>query len=1283
MRIKRLDITGFKSFMDRSVFQFGEGITGVVGPNGCGKSNVVDAIRWVMGEQSAKNLRGRGMEDVIFNGSESMPPLSMAEVTLTFAIENNDVMPPTFAGLPEVSVTRRLFRSGESEYQLNKTTCRLLDITELFLGTGVGTRAYSIIEQGRVGQIVSARPEDRRSFIEEAAGVTRYKARRKAAERKLEHTQQNLLRVNDVVAELKQRLDSLDRQVKKAEKYKKLRGQMRQIELHQLSHRWLELLATRKVLEAQLSQLSEQERESYESLKVREADLSARRDALEAQTGELQAMSASVHELSARVQLAAQNEQHWQADAKSTEARVTNASNQVATLTQRLDESNLELQSQLEQSSALTQSSSEDDVQTDVVKEELRRVLTLTSEVSSRLERERAELVDTATRVANHESNLTNIQARGGELQGRIEKLHGEAEVLRVEESQLEQSREEVQTRVGSSRQAHAELSVRKSDEEQSLEKTREAFSENEIQLICVREELADKRSRLHSLEEIQRNYEGFDRGVRAVMLSAGEDPRAQGVFGLVSDVITAPPEYEKAVEAALAERLQYVVVESGDKAFDWVERLKSEAGGRATFLPVPASRMAAAASVAAEVVSVDQSVTVDDSVTTVDASVTVDTAVTVDTPVTVDSEQSVPAFDDRVLEPTAFDDAPAVTDAAVVEALQSSELSWADVAAAAAAFPAGVLRASDVVRAHDESLSPVIALLLENVGFVTDLAAARAAYAIDAGRTYVTLEGELLRSTGAVTGGALEGPAVGALQKKREISELHAEVTAVESRYNEVVTRHYELQKQMGHTEGVLKGLSRHQHAEELSLATHEKDLHVAGASLVKLRERLAVLDSEEAQLRQSLGMLGDDEEGLKGELMHATTDRESREERVRLLTGELETLKARTEQFVAEQTALQVKVASASEKKSSLERTASALQTRVEELAGQIAQADAEKTEGQARLEELQLQLSSVSGQQEIDRASLLEQQSTLDTRQRAHAEAMVTVRAEENELKGLREQVGELAEGLSQISLREREIAIELEHVVGTVRERHAVGIDEAVFEFHLAPRLATESEKELKDLRSQVERMGEVNLTAIEEHKEIAERYAFLAKQKDDLDQSIDQLHDAIKKIDATSRERFAQTFEVVNEKFQQIFPRLFGGGRAQLVLTQEVGQEQGVEIVAQPPGKKLQSVTLLSGGEKALTAVGMIFAIFLIKPTPFCLLDEVDAPLDEANVGRYNDMVREMSRQSQFILITHNKRTMEIVDNLYGVTMEEPGISKLVSVRMSDAAAANTDQPNVA
>jgi chromosome segregation protein len=1191
MRIKRLDITGFKSFMERSVFTFDDGITGVVGPNGCGKSNVVDAIRWVMGEQSAKNLRGRGMEDVIFNGSESKSPLSMAEVSLTFRVEPQDTLAPQYVGFPEITVTRRLFRSGDSEYLINKTQCRLLDITELFLGTGVGTRAYSIIEQGRVGLIVSAKPEDRRSLIEEAAGVTKYKSRRKAAERKMEHTQQNLLRITDLVTELQRRLESLNRQAKKAEKYRKLKEEMRELELHSAALRYLSLMAELKLSESRLAELSAEERANVEQLRDLEMRVQAGRAALEEQARHIGALSEKVFGLDGEIRLDEQTLQHAQRDAEANRRRMEEARVERSALEQRRVELISQIEARDKELQELLLREKEDEVATQVAQEELRRATSLQSELSLAVEQERTALVALASRVANGEANLQNMERTRADLDARRDKILNELSGLAEQEASMDQARAEVEGRVHQSRQNAQELAERRGHEEEALVRTRQAFAESEVQVISLREELADKRSRYTSLLEIQRSYEGFDRGVRAVMKGAGEEARSQGIFGLVADVLSTSPTYEKAIEAALGEQLQYVVVENREKGLSLLAQLKAASEGRSTFLPVEWPQPAG------------------------------------------DLPEAAPGF---------------------------------------------LARASDEIRS-EESLQPLLKALLSNVLIVSDLEAAKE-YARGGSGPYtlVTLEGEVLRPDGSVTGGALEGAAAGALQKKREIAELGEEVKRVEDTYSEVVTRHYMLQKQMGQVEGVLKGLSKNQHAEELTLASSEKDLHQAGAELSRLRDRKLELERDEAQLAGQLLSLQIEEETARGEVAHGAAEQRAREEKLRQMGTELEGAKEMTERHSSELTGIRIKLAALNERKEAARKEMEQLQLAATETEARVAKLAASIEDGEVAAKQLVEQIETCTAHRDLCVAERAELSGQLDAKRQTHEEEIQKVHQEDAALRERRSRMDELTHSLSELSLKGRELELERGHLVDAVRDRWQSELELELHRFHMLS-IPEEGEVRLKELRGQVKRMGEINLTAIEECKEVSERFDFLDRQKGDLERSLEQLKEAIAKIDRTSRERFGQTFEVINEKFQQVFPRLFGGGRAGLVLTEEgPSGEQGVEIVAQPPGKKLQSVTLLSGGEKALTAVSLIFAIFLIKPTPFCLLDEVDAPLDEGNVGRYNDMVREMSGQSQFILITHNKRTMEVADTLYGVTMEEPGISKLVSVHMKAAVAAAND-----
>jgi chromosome segregation protein len=967
---------------------------------------------------------------------------------------------------------------------------------------------------------------------------------------------------------------------------------MRDIELHAASHRWLELHAAKKLIEGQISNFSTEERATYDAVVALEERIASRRTALETGTAELEALASEVYGLEAQAQLDAQNLGHWNEDLAATRTRVTAAEAELATAIERKTQAEQDKANGLLELDRMGVASKEDEVMLTVKEEQLRRATELIGEITVRLESERNGLVELATRVANHEGALANLEQRKVELATRSAKVAEELATLTAEESQLEAARAEVLDRVEQHRAVALELTTRRGEEEQHLQRVRETFAENEVMVIALREELSDKRSRLSSLDEIQRNYDGFDRGVRAVMVKAGTEPRQQGVFGLVSDIVTAPVEFEKAIEAALGERLQHVIVESPERGYEFVEYLRGLAEGRSTFVPVP-------------------------------------------------------------VEPT--EPLPAVTgDDVLGMALSHVSLS-------------------------DEVLRPLIAQLLSGMALVRDLDTARRCAAVHPAYTFVTVDGEVVRPGGVVTGGLLEGPAVGALQKKREVAELQLEVARVEERYNEIITRHYELQKQAEQLDGVLRGLEKNRHAEEISLTSHEKDLHQAGSSLSKLRDRMAGLRAELSSMEDTKGTLEFEVESARGEAAHGQADREARDERVRMMTAELETLKAESETLQVDTTGLKVKVASVSERGEAARQRVDALSAQVDEITERVGRIAQGRDEGLAHIATLEGRIAESATEREGRHEKAATAHADLEAKKTAHAEATGQVRDDENALRELRTKVDSLSQGLSSVSLKDRELTLEIDHVATQVQERYGLAIVEAVHQYHSLPPLSEEAQEKLKELRAQLERMGEVNVTAIEEHQEIAQRFEFLSKQKKDLEDSLSQLKDAIAKIDETSRVRFKETFDIVNEKFQAVFPRLFGGGRASLMLVQGgPGEEPGVEILAQPPGKKLQSMSLFSGGEKALTAVALIFAIFLIKPTPFCLLDEVDAPLDEGNVGRYNEMVREMSKGSQFILITHNKRTMEVVDSLYGVTMEEPGVSKLVSVKLREATAKNTD-----
>lgn len=1189
MRIKKLDICGFKSFMDRALFHFDDRVTGVVGPNGCGKSNVVDAIRWAMGEQSARHLRGRAMEDVIFNGSESKAPLSMAEVTLTFANDTPELLPAQYKGFAEISVTRRLFRSGESEYLINKTPCRLLDVSELFLGTGVGTKGYSIIEQGRIGLIVSAKPEDRRRLIEEAAGITLYQSRRKAAERKMELTEQNLTRIRDLTRELGRRLDSLGRQARKAEKYKRIKAEIRDIELHAASLRYLELSSLIRAAEGSARVLDGESRALEGEIEGREAAL----DALEGEARQaeeaLRALNARAHEADNACKVGQANVEAYQREKAELERRVREGHVERVDLESAEKAIALEIGHLRAEAATLSEATGEER-RMDEVAARIEALSTEEKSTQKLLELERAQLMGVMSRLASGQSNLENMNRQRADLAQRVDLSRAEAIALEEKIGALEEVRQVALDKLGAARQLKLSIEERRAVEESTLSRVRMELVESEVRLIAQREALGDKRSRLHSLQEIQENYEGFGRGVRAVM-----GRKKSGVLGLVSDLVRAPAHLEKAIEAALGDRLQTIVVPTRARALEQLAFIKENDEGRATFLPCEI----------------------------LDAG-------------------AVPT-DDRSLPPLPTE----------------------------ATLPGFVGVAAQMIEV-DAPYRDLARHLLGRVVVVRDLDAGLAFLKLGRPELAVTLDGEILEPSGGLGGGALEGAGVGVLHKKREIAELAEEVARLDAEHRASQEQHRLLTERASEIEASLKGLSDESHSEALQVVEQEKDLHKATEDLAQARDRLGKLEIELDEMGRAQASLADRESVLTGERVQAEGERGAREARVGELSEALARVRVEMNALVAERMELQVKTAAEGERRDGIARALARAASSEKELGERRRRLENTLEQSAIRREELGALIQTTA--EEIERLMAAHAQLVCEERQaRLSCEEIGgKVRADNAALRADRQRLERLQGQYAEESMKVREQKLEVGHLEETIRDRYNIELREALSDYHCLP-LPSESEQaRLRGMREQIEKMGEINLTAIEECAEVEERHGQMQRQQQDLERSLHQLRKAIVRINKTSKERFRQAFDAINEKFQQLFPRLFNGGSAGLVLTEsETGEsEPGIEIMAQPPGKKLQSVNLLSGGEKALTAVSLIFAIFLIKPTPFCLLDEVDAPLDEANVARYNELIREMSQISQFILITHNKRTMQVADTLYGVTMQEPGISSLVNVKMS-------------
>jgi len=1207
MRIKRIELLGFKSFCDRVSLDFQNAATGIVGPNGCGKSNVVDALRWAMGEQSARHLRGKTMEDVIFNGSDSRGPSGFAEVSITF--DSDGMVPVEFMAFSEITVTRRLHRDGTSEYLINKIPSRLRDITNLFLGTGVGTKAYSIIEQGRIGLIVSARPEDRRHFIEEAAGITKYQRRKRAAERKMDATRQNLLRVSDVLDEIGKRLGSLRRQAQKAERYKRYRDEMKDIELWSASHRMLETMGELQYQQTVVGQLQQQKEAAQAEMDHREADLEAARlSAMEVER-QVNTLNEHLYALDNRIKLDENTIKFHNHEAQELEQRAEDARAEVLELQHQLQASNVELEANQSEATRLQELRGDLAGQVSVRDEILAGLREEHVDVARTVEQERDNIAMAEQTTARSEASLRALLQRRRELQQRLDRQREELGRLLERMGALAAAEQNLGGELSGLRLSVEELQQKRGEVKARLEQLEDESRRGETELEVVRTELHRRRSRVTSLREIQERYEGFSRGTRAIMKKR-EDRNDVGILGLVADVVDAPARYETALEAVLGQRLGTVIVEDDRVGLDAISYLKDSAEGRSSFI----ARWVHGGGV-------------------------LDKA------------------------PVGFVWEPAREE-------QALDCGGMQVSGPGVHGPMlGLIQ-------FDREYRQVAQTLLGDVVVVESLERALDMWDTVESKTLVTLDGEILEPDGTVTGGSLDAEMSGVLRQKREIKELVEIIADLEQQYKTTLDAHVAVKTEMAGLEQLLEQVTREGHEGDKDIITREKDLSRVTSEVQALQARQQELEQESEQVRQRLDTLELEEEQLREEMLQASDQKQLGGDITYLLGREGTRISRLVEQAAAAVTDLKVDLAQADGSWRSMLDNVQRIQHQQADKLERIERLEQSNADGLRRAGELREQVAQL----ERELQGLVTQRADCQDhlqQGRAEYEARVAEVGEfEVELKRVRGQVGELGVELGRLQLKLSELQLNLGHLEEQIWERYREQLRRVAGDYHMRLPVTEEELDRLSKLRELIDRMGEINLTAIEEYDELNERHEFLATHKQDLEGALGQLQRAIQKINRASRKRFRETFDLVNSKFQEVFPRLFKGGRARLVLTDEENLlESGVEIIAQPPGKKLQSIELLSGGEKALTAVSLIFSMFLVKPTPFCLLDEVDAPLDEANVGRFNQLVRETSEISQFILITHNRRTMEIVDRLYGVTMEEPGISKLVAVSLSAAAAA--------
>ncbi|MBI4609442.1 MAG: chromosome segregation protein SMC [Candidatus Rokubacteria bacterium] len=1186
MQLTTIILHGFKSFAEKTELQVLPGITAIVGPNGCGKSNISEAVRWALGEQSPKSLRGHRMEDVIFHGSASRKPLGLAEVRLVFSNDGALSVP-----WGEVQVSRRLYRTGESEYLLNKNLCRLRDVLDLFVGTGVNPKAYALMDQERLNHVLTSRPLERRVLIEEAAGISRYKQQRAETRGKLDAARQNLLRVKDVMDEVKRQLSSLERQARRAQQYKAIQAEKQSLAIALVAAEHAGLRARERALAERMSRLRREEeaartklaglaaREATQQTRIQESEhrLADLRQAVQKIQGELERLLERREQLGVQLRELAAEDLRLQEEARLIAERGAALSAELDAKARLLAETLDEHRRRAEEVEACAA-----------------RLGALQRDLQAAREQIEALRLE-QLRVAGERSEITRaigeLREREHQLLRRHERLVGELAQCRGEAGELAERRDRLEAEAARARGALAAIAEERGRLESALAECEARRAEEHAILTDLRLALAAQQSSLDALERLEREREGYGEAVRLVLSGAG-GASVRGVVGTVADLLDVPGGLESAVEALLGERLTWVVVERFEDAKGALAFLNQRKAGPATFLPL----------------------------------------------------ETLPATDGL----------PDPQDG----------LRWA---------------ARLVGSAHPKLLH----YLLDRVAVVTHLAEAEALWRRNGSpATYVTLAGEVLSATGRLTGGrgARDGSGLetSLLARKRAIRDGRVALDGLEREVGQAQARAERVEAELQNLRSRLAALLESTHREEVRCLGLDQDLARAATEGERLARHLETLSAEERQVLAELQETRRARANLDAQVEAARRREEALAQASAGISQAIERLEGDERALLEMLTAAQVASASLGERVEGLKRELAQLEETARDLEARLAQSRDRRQQLAGRTSDLEL---------ERERADHLAREVAAD-RDRQESAERSAVAGHQLLLDELRE-VQAHVQGDEHEMARARDAlhAAELEATEGRVRReeleqeaRRSFGLEPAVLAQQYDPHLELDAARgRLAELEARLAALGPVNLVADEEYRELEERLIFLGTEHDDLIASIKDLEKALRGMTRTAHERFQEAFEAINRHFGEIFSRLFEGGQAELRLVPgEEGDtdplETGVDLMAQPRGKRLQSVSLLSGGEKALTGLALLFAIFYYRPSPFCILDEVDAPLDDANIQRFLRVLRELGRQTQFVVITHNRKTMEAADVLYGITMEEPGLSRLVSVKLIQALA---------
>lgn len=1181
MYLKSIEVQGFKSFANKIDFKFHNGITGIVGPNGSGKSNVADAVRWVLGEQRVKQLRGGSMQDVIFSGTEMRKPLSSAYVAITLDNSDHELA----IDYDEVTVSRRLYRSGESEYMINGTICRLKDVNELFYDTGIGKEGYSIIGQGQIDRILSGKPEERRELFDEAAGIVKFKRRKMQAVKKLEDEKMNLVRVSDILAELEKQLGPLEKQAEKARIFLNKREALKSLDVNVFL---LENVSVNEELKSTDSKLEiakrdlDQNNSKFERTKIEYDEIAAKIEELDAEietdrstltdTGVLRSkLEGQINVLREQIKAAEGNEEHL--------------NKRISDIQANIDEKNAEKAAVVERKSEIDDKLSESEKARDDAAKELSEVQNTITSLNDQIEENKNNIIEALNLRASIRSKLGRFDTMLEQI--NIQKADVNAKLLRYESDDMKNT-EEIQALEDEFDRINSEIEAMKKEQtvsEQTLVSIREEMAGLDKTLQEARMKYQQEKSKAEALTNIAERYEGYNNAIKTVM---EQKENESGIIGVVADILTADKEYELAIETALSGNIQNIVTEDEDCAKRMIAHLKNQRVGRATFLPLTS-----------------------------------------------------------ITDPEEFKKK---------EALDEK----------------GVIGLADSLVNVDPKYRDVAKYLLGRILVVDSVD-----NAVKIARKYkytirmVTLEGEYLSPGGAISGGAYKNNS-NLLGRKREIDELNKNI---EKLFNEMreIEHSIELKKEernklRAKIDSIRNGIQK----KFIEQNTARLNVENARSKQGQAREDFEELSLTRADLEKQNSDINLQKEEIREQLAESEkTEKESQEK--------IEELRVKLDELRIVETE---KLAFANAKEVDTEKIRQTV--RFEEQ--NIERIDSEIERLVSEIDEVKEGVNATKEETEFRKNSIIELEKTIEASHTAISEAEIRLKedsAKKDELStkqkeffNTRESLSEAINGLTKevyrLESRKEKLESTIETQINYMWDEYEITLSDASALRNPEMTDLPEMKKQISTLKDEIRKLGDVNVNAIEDYREVSERYGFMKTQHDDLITAEETLQGIIDELDAAMRKQFEEKFAQINTQFDKVFKELFGGGHGTLELMEEEDiLEAGIRITAQPPGKKLVNMMQMSGGEKALTAIALLFAIQNLRPSPFCLLDEIEAALDENNVQRFADYLHKLTKSTQFIVITHRRGTMEQADRLYGITMQEKGVSTLVSVNLID------------